>query len=61
MAASNVQPPKFTAGAPRRFDRNLSRAVDHAIVQVEAAQTAGDAATVRAWRRVLADLQRRIP
>ncbi len=41
--------------------RGLSRAVDHAVVQVEVAEQTRDAETVRAWRRVLADLQRRIP
>ena len=46
---------------PRRFDRRLSAAVDHAVVQIEAAKTEGDAASVRAWRRVLAELERRIP
>ena len=61
MAARNVQPPEFTAGAPRRFDRNLSVAIDHAVIQIEAAEATGDAATARAWRRVLADLEQTIP
>jgi len=46
---------------PARFDRSLSRAVDHAVVQIEAAKTEGDAASVRAWRRVLAELELHIP
>jgi len=31
------------------------------VVQAEAAEARGDLETARAWRRVLADLQRRIP
>jgi hypothetical protein len=56
-----TQQPEPTAGAPPRFDRSLSAAIDHAIVQAEAAEHAGDAGSARAWREVLADLQRRIP
>ena len=57
MTATPVRPM-----APRRVTaRTLSAAVDHAIVQVEAAEATGDAATARAWRKVLADLEQRIP
>jgi hypothetical protein len=45
----------------RRFDRSLSAALDCAVIQVEAAEHAGDAEMVRAWRRVLRNLERRIP
>ena len=48
--------------APRRVTfRSLSAAIDRATVQAEQAEAMGDIATARAWRRVLADLQRRIP
>ncbi|MBA3796460.1 MAG: hypothetical protein H0X20_04445 [Chloroflexi bacterium] len=48
--------------APRRVTaRTLSAALDRATVQAEQAEAMGDAETAKAWRRVLADLQRRIP
>ncbi len=58
MASKPRQP---ESPAPARFDRGLSAAIDHAIVQAEAAEHARDAGSARAWREVLADLQRRIP
>jgi len=53
--------PDPTGPAHSRFDRNLSKAIDRAVAQSEAAEATGDAETANAWRRVLADLQRRIP
>ena len=51
----------MTASPGRRVTfRSLSAAVDRATVQAEQAEAMGDAATLRAWHRVLADLQRRI-
>jgi len=44
-----------------RLDRSLSVALDRATIQAEAAEHAGDAGTARAWRRVLRDLEQRIP
>jgi len=61
VSATIVQPPESTPGAPRRFDRSLSAAIDTAAVQAEAAEHVGDASVARAWRRVLRDLDRRIP
>ncbi len=46
---------------PSRLPTGLSRAVDRATIQAEAAEHAGDAGTARAWRRVLRDLEQRIP
>ncbi len=46
---------------PSRLPTGLSRSIDHATIQAEAAEHAGDASVARAWRQVLADLQRRIP
>ncbi len=46
---------------PIRHSRSLSRAIDRAVVQVEAAEATGDAETARAWHRVLAGLLPRIP
>lgn len=54
-------PPDPTGPVHPRYSRRLSAAIDRAIVQAEAAEHAGDTATARAWRRVLADLERRIP
>ncbi len=48
--------------APRRVTaRTLSAAIDRATIQTEAAEAMGDAETARAWRRVLRDLELRIP
>jgi len=44
-----------------RYSRRLSAALDRAVVQAERAEAMGDAETAKAWRRVLAGLQRRIP
>ncbi len=49
------------AGPEPRFARRLSLAIDRAIVQAEAAEARSDLETARAWRRVLRDLERRIP
>jgi len=46
---------------PSRLPTGLSRSIDRAAAQAEAAEAMGDAATATAWRRVLADLQGRIP
>ncbi len=61
MSATNVQPPEFIAGVTRRFDRSLSAAIDHAIVQAETAEAMGDTAVSRAWRKVLRYLEQTIP
>ncbi len=42
-------------------ERRLSLAIDRAVRQAESAEARGDLATARAWRRVLRDLERRIP
>jgi len=44
-----------------RYSCTLSAALDHAIVQVEAAEAMGDTGMARAWRKVLAELELRIP
>ncbi len=46
---------------PVRYSRNLSAAIDRAAAQAEVAEETGDASMARAWRRVLRDLERRIP
>ncbi len=46
---------------PRRFDGRLSAAIVRATVQAEAAEAMGDIATARAWRKVLAELELRVP
>ncbi len=49
-------------GEPQHpYSRSLSRALDRATLQAEAAQTAGDASVAQAWRRVLRDLGQTIP
>ncbi len=59
MVASKPKPPESTA--PAGFARSLSRAIDHAVVQAEAAEHVGDASVAQAWRRVLRDLGQTIP
>lgn len=44
-----------------RYSRRLSLAIDHAVIQVEAADAMGDAETAKAWRRVLRCLEQTIP
>ena len=43
------------------FDLALSREVDRARLQLEAAEAAGDTASADAFRQVLANLEARIP